>query len=80
MKIDINEARENFAAQLAMNRLAQILNCPIYDGVGAIKPSDSPYVVIKAPGRAAGLTVRRETVEGGIPDDIEAWWEDEQLL
>ena len=79
MKKEINKGRENFASRLLMNKLARMQKCPIYDGVGAIELSDSPFVVIQAPGRAAALTVRRETVEGGIPDDIEAQWEKEMM-
>ena len=80
MKTQPHKKRDSFAARLVANRLARMADCPTYDGAGAIEPSDSPDVVVKAPGRNAALVVSRETVEGGIPDDIEDRWEDEQML
>ena len=80
MKTEFQKKTVSFLSRYLANRLARELKCPIYDGVGPIEPSDSPYVVVKAPGRAAALTVPREMVEGGIPDDIEAQWEKEMMM
>ena len=58
------------AATLAQ-RMAKENNCPIYDGVGEIPESDSPYVIVLAKDRQSAWRVRRDAVEGGIPDDLD---------
>jgi hypothetical protein len=59
------------AATLA-KRMAKDFNCPIYDGVGEIPQSESPYVIVLAPDRLSAWRVRRKEVEGGIPEDFDA--------
>lgn len=53
-------------------RWAKEINCPVYDGVGEIPESESPYLIALSKDGMSAWRVRRKFVEAGMSDDPDA--------
>ena len=68
--------KNNVIAAALIRRMTKDCDCPYYDGVGEIPESESPYVIVLARNGRFAFRVRREMVEGGIPEDPDALFDD----